>query len=171
MFEFRSRYKKAREENLIIVLLDIFIELLKICLEYSNRQPDYRPMSPEIRAEVKKLEQYTWDVQFLSDHKIETYQELLVYREKLTDRIEELEQERYALRIKIRRARTPEEDTELKEQCKELTKQITPLRKELKTTHHIEERYLKIKELLDRELQLEQKQFHPIKTKERGYER
>ena len=171
MFKFRPKYKKAREENLIIVLLDIFIELLKIPLGYSDRQPDYRPMSPEIRAEVKKLEQYTRDVQFLSDHKIETYQDFLSCREKLTDRIEELKQERYTLRLKIRRARTPEEDTKLKEQCKELTKQITPLRKELKTTHHIEERYLKIKELLDKELQLEQKQYQPIRNKERGIER
>ena len=51
------------------------------------------------------------------------------FQENLSARISELEQERYVVRLKIRRVKTPEEDAALKAQAKEITKQITPLRK------------------------------------------
>ena len=66
------------------------------------------------------------------DQKIEAPKELLSLQEQLTGRISELEQERYALRLRLRRVKTPEEEAALKTQAKELTKQITPLRQQRK---------------------------------------
>ena len=82
-----------------------------------------------------------------------------------------MEQERYALRLKLRRVKTPEEDASLKEQAKEITARITPLRKELKVALRIEEHIPRIKELLDAERNIEIKRNNLIKKKERGYER
>ena len=93
------------------------------------------------------------------------------FQENLSARISELEQERYALRLKLRRVKTPEDDAALKAQAKELTKQITPLRKELKVALRIEEHIPKIKELLDAERNIEMKRNNLIKKKERDYER
>ena len=93
------------------------------------------------------------------------------FLEGLSAKITALEQGRYALRLKLRRAKTPEEDAALKEQAKELTKQITPLRKELKVARRIEEHIPKIKELLDAERNIELKHNGLIIKKERGYER
>ena len=56
-------------------------------------------------------------------------------------------------------------------QAKELTKQITPLRKELKVALRIEEHIPRIKELLDAERNIELKHNSLVKKKERGYER
>ena len=67
--------------------------------------------------------------------------------------------------------KTPEDDAALKAQAKELTKQITPLRKELKVALRIEEHIPKIKELLDAERNIEMKRNNLIKKKERDYER
>ena len=82
-----------------------------------------------------------------------------------------MEQERYAVRLKIRRAKTPEDDAALKAQAKEITKQITPLRKELKVAQRIEEHIPRIKELLDAERNIEMKHNNLKIKKERGYER
>ena len=93
------------------------------------------------------------------------------FQENLSARISELEQERYALRLKLRRAKTPEEDAALKEQAKEITKQITPLRKQRDIAKRIEEHIPKIHELLEQERNIEMKRNNLIKKKERGYER
>ena len=93
------------------------------------------------------------------------------FQEDLSAKITALEQERYALRLKLRRVKTPEEDTALKEQAKEITKRITPLRKKLKVALRIEEHIPRIKELLDAERNIEMKRNNLIKKKERGYER
>ena len=82
-----------------------------------------------------------------------------------------MDQERYALRLKIRRAKTPEADAALKAQAKEITKLITPLRKQRDIAMHIEEHIPKIKELLDAERNIEMKHNNLKLKKERGYER
>lgn len=92
-------------------------------------------------------------------------------QENLSAQIAALERERYALRLKLRHAKTLEEDAALKEQCKEITKKITPLRNELKVALRIEEHIPKIKELLDTERQIEMKHNNLIMKKERGYTR
>ena len=82
-----------------------------------------------------------------------------------------MEQERYAVRLKIRRAKSPEDDAALKAQAKEITKQITPLRKKLKVAQCIEEHITRIEELLDAERNIELKHNGLVKKKERGYKR
>ena len=124
-----------------------------------------------MRAEVRKLDSYMEEYRLLCDHHIESPKELLSFQENLSARISELEEERYAQRQKIRRVKTPEEDTVLKEQCKEITKKITPLRKERKVALRIEEHIPRIKEFLEQERNTELKQNNLIQKKERGYER
>ena len=92
-------------------------------------------------------------------------------KEDLSAKITALEQERYAVRLKIRRAKAPEEDAALKEQAEEITKQITPLRKQRDIARRIEEHIPKIHELLEQERNIEMKRNNLIKKKERGYER
>lgn len=88
----------------------------------------------------------------------------------LSEQIAALEQERRGIRNKIRRAKTPELEAALKEQAKEITKQITPLREQRDIALRIEAHVPKIKELLDQEHQIEMGKSRTIK-KERGYER
>ncbi len=166
----RERYISGWDDT-IIVLFELFIELLKICIVGNTQEYDNRPVSPMMRAEIRKLDRYIEEYNLLCDNNLDSPKKLLNFQENLSSRISELEQERYALRLKLRRVKTPEEDEALKEQCKEITKKITPLRKELRIAMHIEEHIPKIKALLDAERNIEMKRNNLIKKKERGYER
>ena len=152
----RERYISGWVDT-IIVLFELFIELLKICIVGNTQEYDNRPVSPMMRAEMRKLDQYIEEYNLLCDNNLNSPKKLLDFQENLSFRISELEQERYALRLKLRRVKTPEEDAALKEQCKEITKKITPLRKEYKIAMRIEELIPKIKALLDAERNIEMK--------------
>ena len=171
LLNFEYQLRQARRKDTVQLLFELFIEILKLCTGGNIQEADNRPLSPMMRVEVQKLDKYIEEYKLLCDKHIESPKELLSFQENLSDRISELEQERYAIRLKIRRSKTPEEDTALKEQAKELTKQITPLRKELKVALRIEEHIPKIKELLDAERNIELKHNGLTIKKERGYER
>ena len=166
----RERYISGWDDT-IIVLFELFIELLKICIVGNTQEYDNRPVSPMMRAEMRKLDRYIEEYNLLCDNNLDSPKKLLNFQENLSSRISELEQERYALRLKLRRVKTPEEDAALKEQCKEITKKITPLRKEYKIAIRIEEHIPKIKALLDAERNIEMKRNNLNKNKERGKER
>ena len=166
----RDKYISGWDDT-IIVLFELFIELLKICIVGNTQEYDNRPVSPMMRAEMRKLDQYIEEYNLLCDNNLDSPKKLLNFQENLSARISELEQERYALRLKLRRVKTPEADAALKEQAKEITARITPLRKELKVALRIEEHILKIHELLEQERNIEMKRNNLIKKKERGYER
>ncbi len=166
----RDRYISGWDDT-IIVLFELFIELLKICIVGNTQEYDNRPVSPMMRAEMRKLDRYIEEYNLLCDNNLNSPKKLLSFQENLSSQISELEQERYALRLKLRRVKTPEEDTALKEQCKEITKKITPLRKEYKIAIRIEEHIPKIKALLDAERNIEMKRNNLNKNKERGNER
>lgn len=163
--------KKLQRMDTVTLLFEIFITLLKICTGSNIEQRNNRPLSPMMRAEVRKLDRYMEEYRLLCDNHIESPKELLLFQEDLTSKITALEQERYALRLKIRRAKTPEDAAALKEQAKEITKQITPLRKRRDIALRIEEHIPRIKELLDTERQIEMKKNNLNKKKERGFER
>jgi len=166
----RDKYISGWDDT-IIVLFELFIELLKICIVGNTQEYDNRPVSPMMRAEMRKLDRYIEEYNLLCDNNLNSPKKLLDFQENLSSRISELEQERYALRLKLRRVKTPEEDAALKEQCKEITKKITPLRKEYKIAMRIEEHIPKIKALLDAERNIEMKRNNLNKNKERGKER
>lgn len=164
-------WRRFERMDTVQVLFALFIELLKICTGNNIEENHNRPLSPMMRAEVQKLDKYIEEYKLLCDNHIESPKEFLSFQENLSSRISELEQERYAVRLKIRRVKTPEEDAALKAQAKEITKQITPLRKQRDIAKRIEEHIPKIHEFLEQERNIEMKRNNLIIKKERGYER
>ena len=171
LLNFEHYLRQAQRKDTVTLLFELFIEILKLCTGSNIQEADNRPLSPLMRAEVQKLDKYIEEYKLLCDNHIESPKELLSFQKNLSSRISELEQERYALRLKLRRVKTPEEDAALKEQAKEITARITPLRKELIVALRIEEHIPKIHELLEQERNIEMKRNNLIKKKERGYER
>ena len=148
------------------LIFAIFLEILKVCTGNNLAENKVLPLSPLLRAEVRKLDQYIEDHQFLCGCHIDTAEELSAFRASTSAKIAELETQREQSRNRIRRA--PEaEKTQLKEQAKNLTSQITPLRKQLKIADRILERSVRMRQLLDQERQLETNEI----TKERKFER
>lgn len=166
-------YELRRLERMdtVQLLFEIFIDLLKICTGNNIEQQQSRPLSPAMRREVQKLDKYLEEYKLLCDNEIESPKELFNFQNNISEQIAALEQKRQGIRNKIRRAKTPEEDFALKEKAKEITKQITPLRKQKDIAMRIEEHIPKIHELLEQERNIEMKRNNLIKKKERGYER
>ena len=125
-----------------------------------------RRLSPLLREEVRKLDQYIEDYKLLCDCHVDTAEELSAFRASTTAKIAELETQREQIRNRIRRA-SETEKAQLKEQAKALTSQIIPLRKQLKIADRIMERSARRWQLLDQERQLETNEI----TKERNLER
>ena len=166
LLEFERAYREAKRMDTLQLLFAIFIELMKLCIGSNIADTKNRPLSPELRAEVRKLDEYTQDHEFLCRRAIGTAEELSAFRASTATQIAELEKQREQLRNRIRRA--PEtEKVALKEQAKALTSQITPLRKQIKQADRILERSVRMRQLLDQERQLEIQET----MKERKFER
>ncbi len=142
-------------EYTLLMTYEVVVALLQAYKEDTSKEKCLRPLFLTLREELVKLEQYTEDVTLLTHNKINTTEDLLKFQNNLQGQISELEQERYKLRLKIRRARTPEIADNLKEQAKEITKKIHPLRKQFKSTLRTAERSPKIKEILEQEERME----------------
>ena len=166
LLEFERVYREARKMDGLQLIFAIFLEILKVCTGNNLAENKTLPLSPLLREEVRKLDQYIEDHQFLCDCHIDTAEELSVFRVSTTTTIAELEKQREQIRNRIRRA--PEaEKGDLKEQAKALTSQITPLRKQIKIADRIMDRSVRMRQLLDQERQLETNEI----TKERNLER
>jgi hypothetical protein len=108
----------------------------------------YKPTSPYLKEDLRKLDEICAQSDYLAWNKIETIDELLADREKLQAEMECLLDQRRKLQNKIRRA-APEEKETLREEKQGVTIQIANLRKRLKLNFDIEERSAKIQETMD----------------------
>ena len=171
LLSFEYQIRQARRMDTVQLLFELFIELIKLCTGNNVEEQQYRPLSPMMRAEVRKLDKYLEEYKLLCDQHIESLEGLVSFKDNLSSQITALEQERYAVRLKIRRAKTPEEDAALKERAKAITQQITPLRKQRDIAIRIEERIPKMQELIEQERNIEMKRNNLVKKKERNYER
>lgn len=159
---------QAQRKDTVTLLFEIFITLLKICTGSNIEQQQSRPLSPAMRAEVRKLDATLEEYKLLCDRKIESSKELFSFQEQLTGSISELEQERYALRLRLRRVKTPEEESALKARAKELTKRISPLRQQRKVALRIAQHIPQMQALLEAERQIEMKHNNLTRKKERN---
>ena len=169
LMELEREMKRLNRMNSIELLFELFIAMLKLCTGTNFSENRSVPLSPQLREEVRKLDQYNEDLQLLCKYHIGTAEELSAFREKTIQKIHELVQERTGIYNKIRRAAEPEK-TELKQQAKAVSQKITPLRKELQCAERIWERSLPtVTTLLDQERQMETQVMN--RYKERSYMR
>ena len=150
----------------------IFTELLKICTGNNLlAENKHLPLSPALREEVRKLDEYIEDYTLLCECHIDTAEELFAFRENVDAQLEELKQEREHIRNKIRRA--PEaEKAELKLAAKAVTAKMEPLRKQQRSVKRIAERSIqRVESLLAIERQQETEITRMRTRNGRSYER
>ena len=143
------------------------LTIIKMCRGDNVDRAEPLPISPEMRVEVQKLDKTLEEYHFLREHNIVTTEDFSICRDNIQSQMEEFIAERQRIRNKIRRAKTPEQEQELKAKGIELTaKYITPLRREMKICDRIAERAPRLRELMEQELALEEGRF-PTKLKNR----
>ena len=113
------------------------------------------PISPEFRAIWKDLDKISDAAVFLGRHHIVTETDFHDYENQIDEKIHELEGVRQKYWNKLRRVKTPDEETALKEKCKEITRQIMPYRKDKEICRFIAKRQPELKQAVERELQTE----------------
>lgn len=117
--------------------------------------PVQKPLSPEMRQELTKLNEYDAQVRLLATEHIETDVELEHFISKTGEKLEGLEQQRQALLNKERRANEPEKKAELRKAIKACSAQIAPLRKKKSLAEKIRSRSAERAELIKSELRAE----------------
>lgn len=117
-------------------------------LGYLPKNTDYKPTSPYLKEDLKKLEEFSEQVRYMSKYGIETIEDLYADREKLQAEMDRLVACRTKLQNKIRRALPAEKET-LRKEKSGVTEKITALRKQLKLNKGIEKQSVKIQEKTD----------------------
>lgn len=117
-------------------------------LGYLPKHTDYKPTSPYLKEDLRKLDELSQQVRYMSKYGIETFDDLYADREKIQRDMDTLIARRTKLQNRIRRA-TPAKKETLRQEKAGVTEQITTLRKQLKLNKAIEVRSAKIQEKTD----------------------
>ena len=117
-------------------------------LGYLPKHTDYKPTSPYLKEDLRKLDELSQQVRYMSKYGIETFDDLYADREKLQRNMDALIVRRTKLQNRIRRAAPAEKET-LRREKAGITEQITALRKQLNLNKAIEVRSAKIQEKTD----------------------
>lgn len=149
----RPRYK---EPDGFTICFQLVVELFRLITgrPYVEVKNDI-PITPEFRAIWKDLDKISEAAQFLGKHHIVTETDFREYENRLDEKIRELESVRQKYRNKLRRVKTPEDETALKEKCREITRQIMPYRNDKEICKFIAKRQPELKQAVERELQTE----------------
>ena len=138
------------------------------------KKTEYKPNSPFLREELRKLDQYDRETRFLGETGIETMDELQTYIEDQQSALDRLIADRTSIQNKMRRA-DPETKESLRQQKTEKTASITTLREQLKLAKSVEARSFHMQETLDMvyDNELKQREQHiPEQHRtQRSYER
>ena len=117
-------------------------------LGYLPKHTDYKPTSPYLKEDLRKLDELSAQVRYMGKYGIETLDDLYADRKKIQRDMDALITRRTKLQNKIRRAAPAEKET-LRQEKAGVTEQITTLRKQLKLNQGIETRSVKIQEKTD----------------------
>ena len=128
---------------------------------------DYKPTSPFMKEELRKLDTITAQVDYLSKNRIETLDDLLSARETIQSELDTLIDQRTKLQNKIRRA-SPAEKERLRQEKQGVTTQITACRKKLKLNVGVEERSIKIQDTMDMVYANEEQHRQTAQTRMKG---
>ncbi len=158
-------FRKAKNMDSIQIMFALIIELCKLITGNNISPAAPRPLSPEMRQEVVKLNKTLKEYKFLCEKQIDSPQELVSFISETREQISALERERQSV---YNRNRHKKSET-LNAEAREISAKIKPLREELSTAKAILEKLPKVKELLETERQMETAVL--TKHKERGYAR
>ena len=152
------------------VLVAILFLIMIAIIQLTRERDDYKPRTPGLRKLITEAPKIEQEYRLLIDNNISSMQELFNYHDGLDAQIKSLEADRQKLRNKIRRCDNAEEKKQLKQQAKDITKQLTPLREQNKITDRIERRAPELQRMLVLERGLEI-QAQTQQKNQRNYDR
>ena len=164
LMELEYQLRRVKYMDTVEALFYLLLELLKP----STPKPNYTPpLSPVLRQELRKFEQYQKQFKLLHDENINTMPELEAFISKLSMQIYELEEERSKTDNKRRRAKTDDDKEMYLSEIRSISALIKPIRYNLKIAKATLETVPKIEKLFDIEREMERKVIQKERSKER----
>ena len=153
-YELPQTYTAGGVAALMIVILFLILMLL---IKLTRERNDYTPQTPGLRKLITEAPKIEQEYRLLIDNKISSMQELYDFHDDLEAQIKALEADRRKIRNKLRRCSDPNKKSTLKQQAKNITKQLTPLRKQNKIAERIEHRAPELLKMmvLERDLEIQ----------------
>ena len=139
-----SMPKEWRTKSFFDILLS-GTKLYKLYLYYCYqlgiypKGTNYKPTSPYLKEDLRRCDEISRQTDYLAENNIDTMEDLKKNRSEIQGKMDDLIAKRTKLQNKIRRA-SPEQKEILRGEKKELTTEITTLRKKLKLNEGIEKR-------------------------------
>ena len=130
----------------LLFLLILYLMGAKPLKSSQNHYQKHTPLSPEMKAEVRKMDRYSEHIRLIAGEKIETEKDLDDFILKTEDEINDVENIRQKYRNKLRHCKDENEIMEYKHKRDECSKIIENYRKKLKTAKQIKEDIPKVKE-------------------------
>ena len=149
--EFYGSFKKVKKMSGTDVLFLILYRLLGI---YPKKQNRYKPLSPEMQREVRKLERYSKQTRLIVKEKLKTIEDVKKYISKTENNINDMINLRQKYRNKLRNCKDSSLILEYKNKRDKCTLTLNKYRENLKTANYILEDIPKIKEVIKIEKQM-----------------
>lgn len=150
------------KDPLKVLVSAVFYIILSL-FEIARTVKDFAIADVELRHEVRNVKKYVSEYRFLQAEKLNTMTDIKNYIDTTKAEINEFERNRALTDNKRRRAKTPEEKQQYKDERKAITEHITPLRKKLKQAEQIYNKSPRLIDLLDKEYQIERKTYERTK--------
>lgn len=160
--EMEYQLRRVKYMDTLEAMFYLLLELLKPSNPTTNYKP---PLSPFMREEIRKFEQYQKQFKLLHDEKINTVSELEFFISDLSKQINDLEKERSNADNKRRRATTDADKKMYKSEIRDISAKIKPIREKLKIAKSTLESVPKVQELLNIERDMENKILHKERSK------
>ena len=158
-FTTRNKVRKKYKPKGIIALYYYYRYLLKL---YTKKNIQYK-LTPEMRAEVKKLDEYSERIRFLCKYKIETMSDVNNIKEQKQEELQKILNIRNRLYYKRQKLDSGIEKDRVTKEIIDITATLTSVRKEIKLCGEFYDDVPKMKEQLK---ELNDKEKQKIKEKE-----
>lgn len=170
-FTTRNKVRKKYRPKGIVALYYYYKYLLKL---YTKKNIQYK-LTPEMMAEVKKMDEYSERIRFLCKYKIETLSDVDNVKEKKQEEMQKILNIRNRLYYKRQKLDNESEKDRVTKEIVDVTSVLTKVRKEIRVCDEIYDGVPKMKEQIRKtEEKLNKKEKQKIKEakkKDKRYDR
>ena len=166
VYKYKGNLKDISKMSGIDVLFILLFHLLGLI----SKRENYKPLSPEMKQEVRKMERYSNEIRLIVTEKLKTLDGVKNYISQTEEDIESVTNLRQKYRNKLRNCTDDNLIKEYKTKRDECTTMLNKYRKNLKIANYILEDTHKVKEVIKIETQmkvLKKADIKKLKNKDR----
>ena len=157
---YKGSAKKLRKPKGIIALYYYYCYLLKV---YPKKNLNYK-LTPEMRAEVKKMDKYSEQIRFICNYKLETINDIDNLKEQKKEELQKILNTRNRLYYKRQKLDNESEKDVVTKEIISVTSAVKKIRKEIKLCDEVGDNSKKMKEQIK---QMREKEQEKTRIKEK----